>query len=118
MKYVLVIVAIMSLGGLTGCQPNAGGNVVTSDAGGSDGGSGSGYQARKRRPEDKPLAQSWISCIVLSHQLVCDDAGCTYPATQSTVRGDEYVVNSEAKPNVRRGHWRYCRLSHETTVQT
>lgn len=43
MKYVLVIVAIMSLGGLTGCQPNAGGNVVTSDAGGSDGGSGSGY---------------------------------------------------------------------------
>ena len=43
MKFVLVIVAIMSLGGLTGCQPNAGGNVVTSDMGGSDGGSGSGY---------------------------------------------------------------------------
>ena len=33
----------MSLGGLTGCQPNSGGNVVTSDMGGSDGGSGSGY---------------------------------------------------------------------------
>ena len=43
MKFVLVIVAIMSLGGLTGCQPNAGRNVVTSDMGGSDGGSGSGY---------------------------------------------------------------------------
>ena len=43
MKFVLVIVAIMSLGGLTGCQPNAGGNVVTSDMGGSDGGGGSGY---------------------------------------------------------------------------
>ena len=43
MKFVLVIVAIMSLGGLTGCQPNSGGNVVTSDMGGSDGGSGSGY---------------------------------------------------------------------------
>ena len=42
MKFVLVIVAIMSLGGLTGCQPNSGGNVVTSDMGGSDGGSGSG----------------------------------------------------------------------------
>ena len=43
MKFVLVIVAIMSLGGLTGCQPNAGGNVFTSDMGGSDGDSGSGY---------------------------------------------------------------------------
>ena len=41
MKFVFVIVTIMSLGGLTGCQPNAGGNVVTSDMdGGSDGGTG------------------------------------------------------------------------------
>ena len=55
MKFVFVIVTIMSLGGLTGCQPNAGGNVVTSDMdGGSDG--GTGYQGRKKRPEDKPLA--------------------------------------------------------------
>ena len=37
MKFVLVIVAIMSLSGLTGCQPKAGGNVVTSDMGGRDG---------------------------------------------------------------------------------
>jgi hypothetical protein len=43
MKFVLILVAIMSLGGLTGCQPNAGRNVVTSDMGVSDGGSGSGY---------------------------------------------------------------------------
>lgn len=40
MKFVLVIVAIISLGSLTGCQPNAGGNVVTSDMGGSDDGGG------------------------------------------------------------------------------
>lgn len=45
MRYVLIIVAIMSFGGLTACQPNPGGNVVTTDmggGGGSDGGS-SGY---------------------------------------------------------------------------
>ena len=39
MKFVLVLLTIMSLGGLTGCQPNADGNVVTSDMGSS----GSGY---------------------------------------------------------------------------
>jgi hypothetical protein len=39
MRFVLIIVAIMSLTGVTGCQPNAGGNVVTSNMGGSDGGS-------------------------------------------------------------------------------
>jgi hypothetical protein len=43
MKYVFIIVALVSLNGLAGCQPSAGGNVVTSDMGGSDGGSGSGY---------------------------------------------------------------------------
>ena len=58
MKFVLILVAIMSLGGLTGCQPNAGRNVVTSDMGVSDGGSGSGYQGHKRRPEDKPPASA------------------------------------------------------------
>ena len=40
MKYVLLIVTIMSLGGLTGCQPNASGNIVTSGMGGSDDNSG------------------------------------------------------------------------------
>ena len=43
MKYVLIIVAMVSLSGLAGCQPSAGGNVVTSDMGGSDGDGGSGY---------------------------------------------------------------------------
>lgn len=43
MKFVLVIVAIMSLGGLTACQPSTSGNVVTSsDMGGSNDGSGGG----------------------------------------------------------------------------
>ena len=43
MKFVLIIVAIMSLGGLTGCQPDTGRNVVTSDMGEGGGGSGGGY---------------------------------------------------------------------------
>ena len=44
MKFILVIVAMMSFSGLAACQPSMSGNVVTSsDMGGSDGGSGSGY---------------------------------------------------------------------------
>jgi hypothetical protein len=41
MKYVFIIVAIMSLGSLTGCQSNLDGNIATSDMDvGSDGGTG------------------------------------------------------------------------------
>ena len=41
MKFVFIIAAIISLSGLTGCQSNVDGNVVTSDMDvGSDGGSG------------------------------------------------------------------------------
>ncbi|XDZ70829.1 hypothetical protein AB8879_00190 [Alphaproteobacteria bacterium LSUCC0744] len=41
MKFVFIIVAIISLSSLTGCQSNVDGNVVTSDMdGGSDGGTG------------------------------------------------------------------------------
>ena len=44
MKFVLVIVAMMSFSGLAACQPSTSGNVVTSsDMGGSDDGSGSKY---------------------------------------------------------------------------
>ena len=44
MKFILVIVAMMSFSGLAACQPGTSGNVVTSsDMGGSDDGSGSKY---------------------------------------------------------------------------
>lgn len=44
MKFILVIVAMMSFSGLAACQPGTSGNIATSDMdGGSDGGSGSGY---------------------------------------------------------------------------
>ena len=43
MKYVLFIVAVISFGGLAGCQPGVSGNAVISDMGGSNGSGGSGY---------------------------------------------------------------------------
>ena len=40
MKFALIIMTIMSLSGLTGCQSHVGRTVVTSEMGGSDGGGG------------------------------------------------------------------------------
>ena len=44
MKFILVMVAMMSFSGLAACQHSTSGNIVTSsDMGGSDDRSGSGY---------------------------------------------------------------------------
>ena len=41
MKFILVIVAMMSFSGLAACQPSTSGNIATSDMDvGSDGGTG------------------------------------------------------------------------------
>ena len=57
-----------------------------------------------------------IGCNILSHRLECASAISNYLVQDHSVSRGGYVANSEAKFNVRHGHWRCCRNGHETSV--